>query len=310
MTVRLGTRGSELALAQAAIAAGALQAAGIGPVEIVTMTTRGDRISRRNARGGWEVTDGQFTGELERGLLRHELDIVVHSYKDLPTLGDERLCIAAVLQRADPRDCLLTPGAPFGRSSSSERSSPLDALSFGARIGTSSPRRAAQLASARPDLVAMPIRGNVPSRIARLERGEFDGLMVAAAGLDRLGLRYPGDARLPLDLMLPAPAQGALALQSRHADSELRGRLASIEHGPTRIAVDAERALLRAIGGGCLAPLGALGEVTNGTLRLRAAYEDDRGAFGRVEASGPADDAAAVVARVARELLSTVAAIS
>ncbi|MEO8509707.1 MAG: hydroxymethylbilane synthase [Chloroflexota bacterium] len=304
MTVRLGTRGSELALAQAAIAADALRAAGIGPVEIVSMTTRGDRISRHNARGGWEVTDGQFTGELERGLLRDELDIVVHSYKDLPTLGDERLCIAAVLQRADPRDCLLTAGSAAGHGS------PLDALAFGARIATSSPRRAAQLASTRPDLVAMPIRGNVPSRLARLERGEFDGLMVAAAGLDRLGLRYPADARLPLDLMLPAPAQGALAIQARRADAELRERMASIEHGPTRLAVDAERALLRAIGGGCLAPLGALGEVRDGILRLRAAYEDERGAFGRVEASGPSDEVSAIVARLARELLSTVAAIS
>lgn len=304
MTVRLGTRGSELALAQAAIAADALRAAGIGPVEIVTMTTRGDRISRRNARGGWEVADGQFTGELERGLLRDELDLVVHSYKDLPTLGDERLCIAAVMERADPRDCLLTAGAAAGSGS------PLDALSFGARIATSSPRRAAQLASARPDFIAMPIRGNVPSRIARLERGEFDGLMVAAAGLDRLRLRVPEGARLPLDVMLPAPAQGALALQVRRADAALRGGLAAIEHGPTRIAVDAERALLRAIGGGCLAPLGALGEVTDGILRLRAAYEDERGAFGRVEASGPADDAGAVVAHVAHELRSAVAAIS
>lgn len=304
MTVRLGTRGSELALAQAAIAADALRASGIGPIEIVTMATRGDRISRRNARGGWEVTDGQFTGELERALLDDELDVVVHSFKDLPTLGDQRLCIAAVLLRADPRDCLLTA------ASDPEQHSPLDVLPFGARIATSSPRRAAQLARARPDLVAMPIRGNVPSRIARLERGEFDGLVVAAAGLDRLGLAVPDDARLPLELMLPAPAQGALALQSRAADTDLRGRLASIEHGPTRLAVDAERALLRAIGGGCLAPLGALGEVTNGILRLRAAYEDDRGAFGRAEASGSEADAGAVVARVARELIATVAAVS
>ena len=304
MTLRLGSRGSELALAQAAIAADALRAAGIGPVEIVTMTTRGDRISRRNARGGWEVTDGQFTGELERGLLDDELDVVVHSYKDLPTLGDERLCIAAVLERADPRDCLLTAAGE------AEESSPLDALRFGARIATSSPRRAAQLASARPDFIAMPIRGNVPSRIARLERGEFDGLMVAAAGLDRLGLAVPDNARLPLEIMLPAPAQGALALQARRADADLRRHLASIEDGPTRTSVDAERALLRAIGGGCLAPLGALGEVRDGIIRLCAAYEDPRGAFGRVEASGPADDAGAGVARVARELIATVAAVS
>lgn len=294
--IRLGTRGSQLALAQAEIAAAALRAAGIGPFEIVPVETRGDRISRRNARGGWEVTDGQFTGELERGLLRGELDVAVHSYKDLPTLGDERLVIAAVLERGDPRDVLLPTG--------------LDALPFGGRIGTSSPRRAAQLAAVRPDLVALPIRGNVPSRVARLERGELDGLVVAAAGLDRLGIGYPDIARLPLEVMLPAPAQAALALQARRADTDLRARLAGVEHAPTRIAVDAERALLRAVGGGCLAPLGAHAEVHDGMLRLRAAYEDGRGAFGSVEASGPADDADAVIARTAGQLLATVAAIS
>lgn len=294
--IRLGTRGSQLALAQAEIAAAALRAAGIGPFEIVPVETRGDRISRRNARGGWEVTDGQFTGELERGLLRGELDVAVHSYKDLPTLGDERLVIAAVLERGDPRDVLLPAG--------------LDALPFGGRIGTSSPRRAAQLAAVRPDLVALPIRGNVPSRVARLERGELDGLVVAAAGLDRLGIGYPDIARLPLEVMLPAPAQAALALQARRADTDLRARLAGVEHAPTRIAVDAERALLRAVGGGCLAPLGAHAEVHDGMLRLRAAYEDGRGAFGSVEASGPADDADAVIARTAGQLLATVAAIS
>jgi hydroxymethylbilane synthase len=295
-TIRIGTRGSQLALAQAEIAAAALRAAGIGPFEVVSVETRGDRISRRNARAGWEVTDGQFTGELERGLLRGELDVAVHSYKDLPTLGDERLLIAAVLERGDPRDVLLPAG--------------LDALRFGARIGTSSPRRAAQLATVRPDLVALPIRGNVPSRIARLERGELDGLVVAGAGLDRLGIGYPDIARLALEVMLPAPAQGALALQARAADSKLRARLAGIEHTPTRIAVDAERALLRAVGGGCLAPLGAHAEARDGMLRLCAAYEDRWGAFGRVEATGPIDDLDSVVERAADELLTTVAAIS
>ncbi|HEX7172668.1 MAG TPA: hydroxymethylbilane synthase, partial [Candidatus Limnocylindria bacterium] len=174
-----------------------------------------------------------------------------------------------------------------------------DDLPFGGRIGTSSPRRAAQLAAARADLIAMPIRGNVESRIRRLEAGELDGLVLAAAGLDRLGIRVPPAARLPLDLMLPAPAQGALALQVRADDSALRSLLAGIEHFPTRIAVEAERRLLRRIGGGCLAPLGALGEVADDELRLRAAFEDASGARVRAEARGPAADPDAVVAAVA-----------
>jgi hydroxymethylbilane synthase len=296
--LRLGTRGSRLALAQARIAAEALGAVGMAErVELVEIHTRGDSISARRPRGRWEETDGQFTTELERALLRGEVDLVVHSLKDLPTVSLAGLVVAAILQRADPRDCLLTRG-PGG----------LDGLPFGAVVGTSSPRRAAQLATARPDLLARPIRGNVETRLRRLEAGEFDALVVAAAGLDRLGIEVPNEARLPLDLMLPAPAQGALALQIRADDSELRERLVKADHRPTRIAVEAERALLRRIGGGCLAPLGALGEVTRKSLRLRAAYEDRDGGFARADVSGAADRPAAVVEAVARVILEAVPA--
>jgi hydroxymethylbilane synthase len=289
-TLRLGTRQSRLAMAQTAIAAEGL-AAVIGVPEIVPITTRGDEISARQPRGRWVETDGQFTRELERALLDGEVDVVVHSYKDLPTAPTDGLVIAAVMERADPRDCLVTRDG-----------SDLDDLPFGARIGTSSPRRAAQLAAIRPDLIALPIRGNVDRRLARLARGEYDALLLAAAGLDRLGIEVPAASRLPLDIVLPAPAQGALALQVRADDAGLRAGVEALDHRATRVAVEAERRLLRAVGGGCLAPLGALGEVDGDDLRLRAAYEAPSGTFVRADGVGPTDDPGAVVDAVAERI--------
>ena len=289
-TLRIGTRESRLALAQARIAA-----AELAPVseslELVPISTRGDAISARRPHASWVESDGQFTRELERALLDGRVDVVVHSYKDLPTAPVEGLVVGAVLQRADARDCLLV--ADDGT---------MEDLPFGARVGTSSPRRAAQLAAARSDLIAVPIRGNVETRIRRLDAGEFDALMLAAAGLDRLGIRVPEHARLSFDLVLPAPAQGALAVQVRSGDTVLRAALREIDHEPTRIGVEAERALLRRIGGGCLAPLGALGEVSGGTLRLRAAYETSDGVYLRAEAVGAAADPARIVEDVAARM--------
>ena len=286
-TLRIGTRESRLALAQARIAAGAI-APVLGAARLVAISTRGDAISASLPRGGWVETDGQFTRELQLALLDGRVDLVVHSFKDLPTDPVEGLVIGAVLARGDARDCLVTADGAT-----------IEDLPFGARIGTSSPRRAAQLAAARADLIAVPIRGNVETRIARLEAGEYDALILAAAGLDRLGIAVPPHARLPFELVLPAPAQGALAVEVRATDTSLLAALARIDHRATRIAVEAERSLLRRIGGGCLAPLGALGEVAGGTLRLRAAYETSDGALLRAEDAGPADQAGLVVARVA-----------
>lgn len=295
--MRIGTRASRLALAQAKIAVRALaDLAGLDALEVVPITTRGDAISARQPRGRFVDTDGQFTRELERALLDRRVDLVVHSLKDLPTAPVHGLVIGAVLERADARDCLLTTDGGG-----------LDDLPFGGRIGTSSPRRAAQLAVARSDLIATPIRGNVESRLRRLESGEYDGLILAAAGLDRLGTPVPAKARLPFELMLPAPGQGALALQVRADDEVLRTSLAAVDHRPTRVAVEAERALLRHIGGGCLAPLGALGEVEGTILRLRAAFEDASGGFIRAAADGPIDDVATVVARVAEHVMAAAA---
>jgi hydroxymethylbilane synthase len=287
-TVRLGTRGSRLAMAQAREAASALaHVLGPGSVELVEIRTRGDAISERRPAGHLVVGDGQFTGELEQALLEGRIDVAVHSLKDLPTASNPGLRIGAIMKRGDARDCLLSrhPGG-------------LDGLPFGALIGTSSVRRAAQLAAARVDLVARPIRGNVDTRLRRLEASEYDALLLAAAGLDRLEIPVSEDDRLPLDLMLPAPGQGALALQVRADDVQ---GVASLDHEPTRVAVQAERALLRALGGGCLAPLGALAEVADGRLRLRAAYEGRNG-FTRVDLSGPANRPAEVVAEAAARI--------
>lgn len=257
------------------------------------MGTVGDVISARRPSGHWENTDGQFTGALEDGLLAGVIDVAVHSLKDLPTAPRSGLSIAAVLERGDARDCLLTrhPGGLAG-------------LPFGASIGTSSPRRAAQLAVARPDLRAHPIRGNVDTRLRRLRAGEYDGLLLAAVGLDRLGIRIEDGDRLPLDLMLPAPGQGALILQVRDGDEALKEQLRTVDHRPTRIAVDAERELLRAIGGGCLAPLGAYGVVDGDELRLLAAYEHRTGEYARVEVFGRAAEPWTVVAGAAAQLLA------
>jgi len=287
-TLRLGTRGSRLALAQAREAASALaQVIGLGSVEMVEIRTNGDAISERRPAGHLVVGDGQFTGELEQALLEDRIDIAVHSLKDLPTASNPALRLGAILERGDPRDCLL-----------SRHSGGLDGLPFGARIGTSSVRRASQLAAARVDLVTRPIRGNVDTRLRRLEASEYDALLLAAAGLDRLGVPVSEDDRLSYEVMLPAPGQGALALQVRAADVPL---VAALDHEPTRVAVQAERALLRALGGGCLAPLGVLAEIADGQIRLRAAYEGRNG-FTRVDITGPADRPGEVVAEAAARI--------
>ena len=296
--IRIGSRRSRLARAQAQIGRAAVELALGAEAEIVEIGTIGDAISAKRPSGRWESTDGQFTGALEDELLAGSIDIAVHSLKDLPTALRSGLSIAAVLERGDPRDCLLTrhPGGLAG-------------LPFGASIGTSSPRRAAQLAVARPDLTAHPIRGNVDTRIRRLQAGEYDGLLLAAVGLDRLGVPIEEADRLPLDLMLPAPGQGALVLQVRAGDRALRARLSSVDHQPTRIAVDAERALLRAIGGGCLAPLGAYAVVEGDQLRLQAAYEHRDGDYARIAAVGRAAEPSTVVTEAAARLLAASAAV-
>jgi hydroxymethylbilane synthase len=292
-TLRLGTRGSRLARVQAEIVARALRHSGLNePIEFVEIRTHGDAISAAQPRGGYEGTDGQFTAELERAVVAGDVDLAVHSLKDLPTAATAETVVAALLPRADARDCLID-SARGG----------LRGLPEGAIVGTSSVRREAQLRAIRPDVRVRPIRGNVETRIARVERGEYDAVILACAGLDRLGITVPEEARLAFDVMLPAPAQGALAVQARADRPDLLRRLAAIDDRETRIAVEAERALLVAIGGGCLAPLGALGQVADRTLRLRAVYAPTSGTLVSVDASGSWAASRAVVQEAARGLL-------
>ena len=241
MKLRLGTRGSTLAVTQSTHVAEALRALG-HEVELIKITTRGDKM-----RGSLTTIAGigVFAAELRSALLRGECDFAVHSLKDLPVEPTPGLVIAAIPEREDPRDALCA-----------KDDLRLANLPFGSRVGTGSPRRVAQLRGIRPDLEFIDIRGNIETRLSRVAPGDLDAVVLAAAGLNRLGLQ--GRISELLDI-LPSPGQGALALECRHGDAEIRQALSALDHSDTRMAVTAERALLRALGGGCAAPIGALG---------------------------------------------------
>jgi hydroxymethylbilane synthase len=246
-----------LALAQARMAAAALEVAHHwldGRVQIVEITTSGDRIQDRPLAelGGKAL----WTKELDRALLDGETSASVHSMKDVESGRPGGLCIGAMLPRADVRDRLI------GAES-------IDELPDGATVGTSSPRRAAQLLRLRPDLKIVPIRGNLDTRLAKLERGDVDATLLAAAGLDRLGRGKVG-VPIEIDVMLPPPGQGAIGIECRSEDSETLSQLARVNVHMTSAAVHAERAFARALGGSCHSPVGALAEVREGQIRLRA----------------------------------------
>ncbi|HEX8644412.1 MAG TPA: hydroxymethylbilane synthase [Allosphingosinicella sp.] len=253
--LRIGTRGSPLALAQARLVADALRDVhGWGPerIEIVAMTTTGDVVHDRPLAevGG----KGLWTKELDRALLEGVTDISVHSMKDVETIRPVELEIAAILPRADVRDRLV------GAAS-------IEALAQGARIGTSSPRRAAQLLRRRPDLAVIPFRGNVQTRLRKLGLGEVDATLLAAAGLDRLDQSEIGT---PLDNLLPAPAQGAIGVEILAANRRLRPLIGAIDHAETHSCVSAERRLLEGLGGSCRSPVAALARIEDHRVRLRA----------------------------------------
>ncbi len=257
-TVRIGTRGSALALAQAGIVVDALAAAGVS-AGLVTIVTEGDR---RAADTPWG--EGAFVSAIESALLGGEIDAAVHSAKDVPTAEDPRLSIAAFLPRASPLDVLV---APLGREVAS-----LESLPRGARVGTDSPRRTAFLRAIRPDLRLHPLHGNVDTRLRRLDSGETDFLVLAEAGIDRLGRADRIGLRLDPAQVPPAPGLGALAVQVRADDRAARRLVSRLDDRDTRTAVEAERALLAASGGGCRAPLGALGRVSGDLLELLGGY--------------------------------------
>jgi hydroxymethylbilane synthase len=288
--LRLATRGSALALAQARLAASALGGAGAGAVAIVVIRTAGDRQpdTPADAMEG----EGWFTSELEAALLGGRADCAVHSAKDLPTELAAGLAVVAHLERGDPRDALaLRPGE--GRS--------LADLVGGARVGTSSPRRAAQLLAARPDVRVVSIRGNVDTRLSKLDGGEVDALLLACAGLDRLGRADRVTVRLDPRRHVPAPAQGAVALEVTEGGAAA-ALVTGADHAATTIAVRAERALLARLGGGCRLPLGAWARLEGGRLVLSASLGTAGGAVRYAELAGDAADPLALAGRVAAEL--------
>jgi hydroxymethylbilane synthase len=261
----LGTRGSTLALAQTRIVADALGAS----VETRIIRTAGDASSRPIQ----ELGDGVFVIAIEDALRAGEIDAAVHSLKDLPTGDRPGLVIAAILPREDPRDVLVT-SARGG----------LATLPRGARVGTSSPRRDAALRLLRPDITTAPIRGNVETRLAKVVRGEYDATVLALAGLRRLGVAVDDDEILTADQMLPAPGQGAIAVQCRTDDRPARERLRPIDDSASRAATDAERELLRLMGGSCELALGALATLVAGDVVLDASIDGRRA---RVRARDP-----------------------
>ena len=285
--LRLATRGSALARAQAALAVAALGAAGGAAAELVIVSTGGDR----NQSTPIHELEGQgwFTAEIERALLDGRADLAVHSAKDLPTELGPGLEVAAVLARADPRDAVVTRDGGG-----------LDSLADGATVGSSSARRAALIADLRPGLRCVPIRGNVDTRLAKLDAGEVDGLVVAAAGLDRLGLGDRAFERLDPRRFVPAPAQGAIALEAVAGTAAAHTAAAAGDAG-TALAVRTERAVLRALGGGCLLPLGAWARLEDGRLVVSAALGVD-GEVRRAELAGDPQRLEALVELVAGAL--------
>lgn len=290
--LRIGTRGSRLAVTQAEAVGAMLAEAWPGVAcETVRISTRGDRQLDRPlpAIGG----KGLFTQEIGQALLDGDVDLAVHSLKDLPASASmPGLMVAAIPARAPANDALI---ATDGLA--------LETLRQGARVGTSSPRRVAQLLAVRPDLQPQSIRGNVDTRLRKLREGQVDALVVALAGLVRLGLAEEATQVLPFELMLPAPGQGALAAEIRADNAPVAEMLSRIGDPATTAAVTAERALLQALGGGCSLPLGALAAGDGDTLVLRAALVSlDGRRAARATCEGPASDPQGLARHVADEL--------
>ncbi len=290
--IRIGTRGSALALWQARSVASALRdVPGAPEVEIVTIRTRGDRIQHVPL----SRVEGKafFTKEIEEALLEGRIDLAVHSLKDLATTMPPGLVLGAVMEREDPRDVLVA-----------REVGSLEELPRGARVGTSSLRRRALLARWRPDLDLVELRGNVPTRIRKLEAGEYDAVVLAAAGVKRLGLEERITAYLPVEVVLPAVSQGAVGIQVREGDEAVMEWVGRLDHPSTRRETTAERAFLRTLEGGCQVPVGALGRVEGAELVLRGvvcSLDGGRAVEGWRE--GPAEEAEALGRALAEGLL-------
>jgi len=256
LQLRIGSRGSQLALWQANHIAAQLRGRS-HEVEIKIIHTTGDKITDvALAKVG---AKGMFTKEIEDALTAGSIDLAVHSLKDLPTELSEQFEVAAILAREDPRDALCSKSYPS-----------MEALPKGARIGTSSLRREAQLKAVRPDLVVHPLRGNVDTRLRKLEAGEYDAIILAAAGLRRLGRTELVRQIIPVEVMCPAAGQGALATEIRAGDDAVREALLFLDDQASRAETECERALLKKLGGGCQVPIGASATLQDGTLHLQA----------------------------------------
>jgi len=290
--LRLGTRKSPLALWQAEHVRDRLQRLHPGlKVELVTMTTEGDRLLDTSLAtvGG----KGLFVKELEQGLLAQRIDLAVHSMKDVTVSFPPGLHIAAICEREDPRDAFV-----------SNHHASLSALPAGARVGTSSLRRQCQLRAAHPHLNIAMLRGNVNTRLTKLDAGEFDAIILAVAGLKRLGFESRIRAALDPHESLPAVGQGAIGIECRVDDAATHALLAPLNHAPTRICVEAERALNARLEGGCQVPIGGYAVLEGSELHLRGLVGDPDGSrVIRADIRGPAADAAALGTTLAQELL-------
>ncbi|HEV2399192.1 MAG TPA: hydroxymethylbilane synthase [Candidatus Sulfotelmatobacter sp.] len=261
--LRIGSRGSQLALWQANHISGLLRARG-HEVEIEIIHTTGDKITDvALAKVG---TKGMFTKEIEEALAAGKVDLAVHSLKDLPTELPRGFEIAAITERQDPRDAFC-----------SKKYASIEELPDGARVGTSSLRRQAQLKAIRPDLDIHPLRGNVDTRLRKLEQGEYDAIILASAGLKRLGKTELIKQIIPAEIMCPAAGQGALGIEIRQGDAKARELLAFLNDPNARAATTCERALLNSLGGGCQVPIGAFAEVRGGKLHLESIVADPDG---------------------------------
>lgn len=289
----IGTRGSVLALRQAEIVSGRLRAVRAGiDFDILKIKTKGDKILDVSLSkiGG----KGLFTKEIENALLDGSADIAVHSLKDLPTEMPEGLTLGAVLVRDNPLDTLISRGGET-----------VDTLPKGAIIGTSSLRRKSQLAKFRGDLAFKDLRGNLDTRLRKLSEGEFDAIVLSTAGLDRLGITDVHRSHIPPSVSLPAVGQGTIAIQCREGDADALELLRAVDHAETRVAVEAERALMSELEGGCQVPIGALGRLDKNVLTLEACIADLNGeVVFRGSVSGPPETADAMGRSLARKLLA------
>jgi hydroxymethylbilane synthase len=293
--LRIGSRGSALAMTQTQwVRSRILQHFPEVEIEIKIIRTSADRDQISSLRKS--PSTGVFVKEIEEALLGGDIDLAVHSLKDVPTTIPDDLLIAAVPEREDPRDALL----------SSNPAASLSDLPANCLVGTGSIRRQAQLLAVRPDLQVLDIRGNVDSRIRKMEEGQYDAIILACAGLSRLGLRDRISFPIELAHMLPAPGQGALAIEIRGQDRATSKMVAPLHHRATAVAVEAERAFLRLLGGGCNSPIATYGSVDESTLTLRGLLASPDGAQRfRDCVTGPADNPEQAATALVEKLLAS-----